>query len=112
MKAKTFRHARRGALKAVVTIGAGAVLAVALKATAEQPKADPPKANPKAALKKRSKEKVGYRDEPYEGRSCAKCVLYAGHGECILVDGQVSPDGWCVQWTPATMGRRSTNPIG
>ena len=54
--------------------------------------------------KKYSKERVGYRDEPYQGRTCAKCVLYAGHGECAIVEGEVSPNGWCVQWTPATMG--------
>jgi len=57
-----------------------------------------------AQTKKYTKEQVGYRDEPYLGRSCAKCVLYAGHGECAIVQGAVSQDGWCVQWTPATMG--------
>ena len=57
-----------------------------------------------AQSKKYTKERVGYRDEPYEGRTCAKCVLYAGHGECAIVQGEVSPNGWCVQWTPATMG--------
>ena len=57
-----------------------------------------------AQAKKYTKERVGYRDEPYQGRTCAKCVLYAGHGECAIVEGEVSPNGWCVQWTPATMG--------
>lgn len=57
-----------------------------------------------AQSKKYSKERVGYRDEPYEGRTCAKCVLYAGHGVCAIVEGEVSKDGYCVQWTPATMG--------
>ena len=57
-----------------------------------------------AQSKKYTKERVGYRDEPYEGRTCAKCVLYAGHGECAIVQGEVSANGWCVQWTPATMG--------
>jgi hypothetical protein len=57
------------------------------------------------ALKKYSKERVGYRDEPYQGRTCAKCVLYVGHGECAIVDGEVSANGWCLQWTPATMGQ-------
>jgi hypothetical protein len=54
--------------------------------------------------KKYTKERVGYRDEPYEGRTCSKCVLYAGEGECAIVEGKVSPTGWCVQWTPATVG--------
>jgi len=82
-------------------VGGGVLLAATRDSAAQQ--------KPKATLKKRSKEAVGYRDEPYEGRSCAKCVLYAGHGECVLVEGEVSPNGWCVQWTPATMGRLQRN---
>ena len=99
MTAKTFRPSRRGVLKAAASAGAAALLLKALDGAAQQPK-------PKSALTKRSKEKVGYRDEPYEGRTCAKCVLYVGHGECVIVEGEVSPNGWCMQWTPATMGRR------
>jgi hypothetical protein len=97
MRARTFRLSRRHVLSAAVSVGGGALLAGTLDSTAQQ--------KPKATLKKRSKEAVGYRDEPYEGRSCAKCVLYAGNGECVLVEGEVSPNGWCLQWTPATVGR-------
>lgn len=100
MKAKTFRPSRRGVLKAAASVGGAALLLRALDGTAQQ------QFKPKPGLTKRSKEKVGYRDEPYEGRACAKCVLYVGHGECVIVEGEVSPNGWCVQWTPATMGRR------
>ena len=98
MKARTLRPSRRRVLKAAVTVGSAALLAHVLESKAQQ--------KPKAILKKRSKEAVGYRDEPYEGRTCAKCVLYVGLGECVLVEGEVSPNGWCLQWTPATMGRR------
>jgi hypothetical protein len=96
MSARTLRLSRRRLLLAATSVGA-ALLARVPESSAQQ--------KPKATLKKRSKEAVGYRDEPYEGRSCAKCVLYAGHGECVLVEGEVSPNGWCLQWTPATMGR-------
>ena len=96
MSARTLRPSRRRVLLATMSVGA-ALLARVPESKAQQ--------KPKATLKKRSKEAVGYRDEPYEGRSCAKCVLYSGHGECVLVEGEVSPNGWCVQWTPATMGR-------
>jgi len=99
MKAKTFCPSRRTVLKTVASVGSAALLVQALDGVAQQKK---------GALQKRSKEKVGYRDEPYEGRSCAKCVLYVGHGECVIVEGEVSPNGWCVQWTPATMGQRDT----
>lgn len=98
MSARTLRPLRRRLLLAVMSAGGAALLAGAMDSAAQQQK-------PKATLKKRSKEAVGYRDEPYEGRSCAKCVLYSGHGECVLVEGEVSPNGWCLQWTPATMGR-------
>jgi High potential iron-sulfur protein len=102
MRARTLRPSRRRML-AAMAVGGGALLAPALDGSAQQ--------NPKVTLKKRTKEAVGYRDEPYQGRTCAKCVLYVGHGECVLVEGEVSPDGWCLQWTPATvgwLGRRST----
>lgn len=99
MRTRIFRPSRRRALKGAASIGAAAVLVCALESAAQQ--------KPKAGLKKRSKEAVGYRDEPLEGRSCAKCVLYVGHGECVIVEGEVSPNGWCVQWTPATMGRQA-----
>lgn len=59
--------------------------------------------------KKYTKERVGYRDEPYNGRTCAVCMLYAGDGDCAIVEGIVSRNGWCTQWTPATMG---ANPSG
>jgi len=87
-------------LRAVALLGS-ATLGTALQARAQD-------AKPKAVLKKYSKERVGYRDEPYLGRTCAKCVLYAGDGTCAIVEGQVSPDGWCTQWTPATMGHSGT----
>jgi len=99
MRARIFRPSRRRAIKGAASIGAAAALAGALESVAQQ--------KPKAGLKKRSKEAVGYRDEPLEGRSCAKCVLYVGHGECVIVEGEVSPNGWCAQWTPATMGQQT-----
>jgi hypothetical protein len=103
MKAKTFCASRRILLQAAVAAGGGAALIGLSQAGAQTTK-------PKPSLAKRPKEKVGYRDQPYEGRSCAKCVLYVGNGQCVIVEGEVSPDGWCMQWTPATMGRRSGPP--
>jgi hypothetical protein len=97
MSARTLRPSRRRVVLAAMSVGGAALLARVLDSNAQQ--------KPKATLKKRTKEAVGYRDEPYDGRSCAKCVLYSGNGECVLVEGEVSPNGWCLQWTPATMGR-------
>jgi hypothetical protein len=102
MRSISFDRSRRGLLRALALLGGGA-LGGALEGRAQDGK-------PKAVLKKYSKERVGYRDEPYLGRTCSKCVLYAGDGNCAIVDGQVSPDGWCTQWTPATIGRSGSPP--
>jgi len=52
----------------------------------------------------RTREEVGYRDEPYLGRTCSRCVLYAGDGKCVILSEPVNPAGWCTQWVPNTMG--------
>ena len=59
---------------------------------------------PALQLKKRSKESVQYQDMPFEGRTCAKCMLYAGNGVCVILEAAVSPNGWCNQWVPPTLG--------
>lgn len=58
----------------------------------------------KPELRKRSREDVQYRDEPYLGRTCSRCVLYQGDGVCVILTDAVSPQGWCNQWVPNTMG--------
>ncbi|HZP92717.1 MAG TPA: high-potential iron-sulfur protein [Burkholderiales bacterium] len=84
---------RRGFLRA------GAVLAGAAAVSARAQQGKPP-----AGLRKRKKSEVRYQDEPYLGRTCSKCVLYQGDGVCTILDEKVSPNGWCSQWVPNTMG--------
>jgi hypothetical protein len=79
----------------LLTTAAGAC-AVASKATAQN--------KPAPGLRKRSREEVRYQNEPYLGRTCSRCVLYQGDGVCVILDGAVSPEGWCTQWVPNTMG--------
>ena len=81
------------------TILTGIVAFVPLFAKADENRLAPP-----TGLKKRLRESVGYRDFPYEKRTCAKCMLYVGDGECVIIEGKVSLDGWCTQWTPPTIG--------
>jgi len=98
MRSISFRRSRRRLLRAFGALG-GAALGGVLEANAQDGK-------PKAVMKKYTKEKVGYKDEPYLGRTCSKCVLYVGTGECAIVEGQVNPEGWCLQWMPSTVGSR------
>ncbi|MEX0960443.1 MAG: high-potential iron-sulfur protein [Burkholderiales bacterium] len=55
-------------------------------------------------MRKRTAEDVKYQSEPYKDRTCAQCVLYQGDGVCVILDFAVSPNGWCNQWVPNTMG--------
>jgi hypothetical protein len=64
----------------------------------------PAVAQQKPGLRIRTREEVGYRNEPYLGRICSRCVLYQGDGKCVILSEPVDPNGWCTQWVPATMG--------
>ena len=64
----------------------------------------PALAEQKPGLRIRTREEVGYRDEPYLGRTCSRCVLYQGDGKCVILSEPVSATGWCTQWVPNTMG--------
>ncbi len=58
-------------------------------------------ANPAApaAAKKVSKASVQYQAQPKGGQKCGECQHFiAKSNTCMLVDGQVSPSGWCNLW--------------
>lgn len=86
--------ARRRRTIALLAVGVASACSAAVHAARPEPQRS----------KKYTKERVGYRDEPYNGRTCGMCMLYAGDGECAIVEGVVRKEGWCTQWTPATMG--------
>jgi hypothetical protein len=52
------------------------------------------------------KEDFHYQDHPNEGRHCASCTAFVppadgqAFGACNIVAGPVSPDGWCMAFTP------------
>ena len=53
---------------------------------------------PKAALQ--------YQDDPKGGLECSKCMQFipgktaAATGSCKLIDGTISPHGWCLAFAP------------
>jgi hypothetical protein len=42
-----------------------------------------------------SKSAAGYQDSPNNGQSCGACMHFAPPSACTVVDGPVSPQGWC-----------------
>ncbi|MGH7060765.1 MAG: hypothetical protein ACREFH_10285 [Stellaceae bacterium] len=48
-----------------------------------------------AAEEKVSQAEARYQDRPKGGFSCAACALFRPPHACVVVAGDISPDGWC-----------------
>ena len=45
---------------------------------------------------KMAQKAAGYQETPAkDGSNCASCALFKAPSSCTLVDGTVSPNGWC-----------------
>jgi hypothetical protein len=88
---ETTKFSRRSFLSRVALLtGAATVQAISIKqATAQQKVA-------KATMK--------YQDKPSGDQKCSNCVQYVpgktptAMGACKVVDGTISPNGWCIAW--------------
>jgi len=45
-----------------------------------------------------SKASVGYQSHPKGSQSCANCKLFVPSSSCMVVEGAISPHGWCRLW--------------
>jgi hypothetical protein len=50
---------------------------------------------PLSAQTKMSKQDAEYQDTPKDIRMCATCTLFEPPRSCKVVEGDVSPSGWC-----------------
>ena len=41
---------------------------------------------------------VEYQDTPKGDQECSNCSLFQEPSACTLVDGEISPKGWCKFW--------------
>lgn len=80
----TGRLSRRGLLRGGIGLACGAIGAAAASAA-------PPEA-------KLAQEQVSYQPSPKGDRKCSGCFNYEGDGNCRVVAGPISPDGWCRLW--------------
>jgi hypothetical protein len=71
---------RRQILQSVTVIAGGVAALLATGSPAEA------KMNQVAA---------GYQDSPKNGQNCSSCALFKQPSSCTLVDGTISPNGWC-----------------
>jgi hypothetical protein len=60
------------------------------------------------AQAKASKQAMQYQDQPKNGQRCDTCMQFiagpkpGAPGSCKVVDGPISPSGWCVAYVKKT----------
>lgn len=60
----------------------------------------------KAEAAKAAKELMKYQDKPNGNEKCSNCIQFIpgktpeADGECKVVEGSISPQGWCTAYSP------------
>jgi High potential iron-sulfur protein len=67
-------------------LGAGAIFAAALSLGRSQLA---------RAQSKVSKKVAKYQEQPNKGQQCSECRFFRPPKSCQLVEGDISPNGWC-----------------
>lgn len=47
------------------------------------------------AQQKTPQKVVKYQDKPKEGQKCSDCTFFTEPDSCRVVEGTISPEGWC-----------------
>jgi hypothetical protein len=50
------------------------------------------------AQQKATKEAMKYQDKPSGDKQCSNCLQFAPPGSCKVVEGAISPSGYCIAW--------------
>jgi hypothetical protein len=51
-----------------------------------------------SAQQKVSKEAMKYQDKPNGDMRCDNCLQFVAPSSCKVVDGTISPSGYCLAW--------------
>ena len=97
MTSKTFDPSRRHLFRQGAVIAGGAVLGGLMLRT-----------DASAQAGTVTKATAKYQDKPQGAQKCAGCALFvpgkssSANGNCKIVAGSISPDGWCMYFSPKT----------
>jgi hypothetical protein len=83
-KAKLTRLSRRALLQELAAVTGGTALFATLG-----------RSKPAAAQAKTSQKAVAYQPTPHGAQQCDNCRQFVAPSACKVVDGDVSPAGWC-----------------
>lgn len=99
------RTVLRGALAAGCTLMLWGCKAKQEESSTGTPASAPPTSKTPsgpAESRKSSQAQAQYQGHPKGDQKCGKCLNFvAGSNTCKVVEGQVSPDGWCMFWVKA-----------
>lgn len=51
-----------------------------------------------SAQQKVSKDAMKYQEKPNGDQMCGNCAQFVAPSSCKVVDGTISPSGWCMAW--------------
>ena len=54
------------------------------------------------ASAKMAQKAAEYQDTPKGDQECSNCSLFQEPNACTLIDGEISPKGWCKFWVKKT----------
>ena len=57
---------------------------------------------PAFAQQKASKAAMQYQDKPKGDQQCSNCMHFIPNNGCAIVEGTISPQGWCIAWVKKT----------
>ena len=78
---------RRSMLRGAVLLASGTLAAAVIQV------------QPAYAQQKTAKDAVKYQESPKDGQKCADCNFFQAPGSCTVVDGTISPNGWCMLYS-------------
>jgi hypothetical protein len=77
---------RRDLLKRVAVLAGGAVVGAGMRVRNA------------AAQQKATKEAMKYQDKPKGDQQCSNCAQFVPPDGCKVVQGSISPQGYCIAW--------------
>jgi hypothetical protein len=55
-------------------------------------------ASKEARAQKAAKGSLQYQDRPNGDKQCSNCTQFIPNNDCQIVEGTVSPQGYCIAW--------------
>jgi hypothetical protein len=76
---------RRSIMKGAALLAGGALIAGVM-------------ASEEALAQKAAKGSMQYQDKPNGDKQCSNCAQFIPNNSCQIVEGTISPQGYCIAW--------------